>query len=153
MARNVFETLTVLVVDDSKHMRMLMQSLLHALGVYQILMASDGEEAWSKYLQHKPDVVITDAAMTPTDGFVLTKRLRDAEKDTLGHIPIIMISAHTEMSAIKKAKEIGITEFIRKPLAARPLYERLLAVVNRPQKKLVDDSAALSSELKQVAYL
>lgn len=153
MARNVFETLTVLVVDDSKHMRMLMQSLLHALGVHEILMASDGEEAWSKYLTHKPDVVITDAAMAPIDGFVLAQRLRNAEQETNSHIPIIMISAHTEMSAIKKAKDIGITEFIRKPLAARPLYERLLAVVNRPQKKQADADKNLSAPPQQVAYL
>ena len=153
MARNIFETLTVLVVDDSKHMRLLIQSLLHALGVRQIVLASDGEEAWSKYLTHNPDVIITDAAMAPTDGFALAQRLREAERTTLGHIPIIMISAHTEISAIKKAKEIGITEFIRKPLAARPLYERLLAVVNRPEKRQANASENLSAQPAQVAYL
>jgi PleD family two-component response regulator len=153
MARNLFETLTVLIVDDSKHMRLLMQNLLQVLGVKNIVMAGDGEEAWSKYLTCKPDVVITDAAMAPTDGFELARRLRDVERGELGHIPIIMISAHTEMSAIRKAKEIGITEFIRKPLAARPLYERLLAVVNRPLKRQMDTDENLPGPSAQVAYL
>ena len=153
MARNVFETLSVLVVDDSRHMRLLIQSLLHALGVNKVLLASDGEEAWSEYLTHKPDVVITDAAMVPTDGFELARRFRDVERETSNHIPIIMISAHTEISAIKKAKDIGITEFICKPLAARSLYDRLLAVVNRRQKVQVETSEDFSIQATQVAYL
>lgn len=120
----------MLIVDDSSHMRKLIQGLLYALGVGEVVLASDGEDAWSKYLKHKPDVVITDAAMAPTDGFTLARRLRDVETPYM--VPIIMISAHTELSAIEKARDVGITEFIRKPLVARALYERLIAVVNRP---------------------
>lgn len=134
MARSVFETLSVLVVDDSKHMRNLMSGLLRALGVGDIAVAGDGEEAWSQYLHHKPDVVITDAAMQPMDGFVLARRLRDADSRDLGRIPIIMVSAHSELSAVEKARDVGITEFICKPISARLLYERLLAVVNRPRE-------------------
>ena len=87
MARNVFETLTVLVVDDSSHMRYLLLGLLRALGVGEIIMAKDGDEAWSHYVKHKPDLVITDAAMAPTDGFALAKRLRDDDIATSRHIP------------------------------------------------------------------
>lgn len=131
MARNVFETLTVLVVDDSSHMRYLLLGLLRALGVGNVILANDGDEAWSKYIEHQPDLVITDAAMVPTDGFALAKRLRDDDIVTSRHVPIIMISAHTEISAIERAREVGITEFVRKPLVPRALYERLIAVVNR----------------------
>lgn len=134
MARSVFETLSVLVVDDSKHMRNLLSGLLRALGVGDIVVAGDGEEAWSHYLHHKPDVVITDAAMQPMDGFVLARRLRDADSSAFGRIPIIMVSAHSELSAVEKARDIGISEFICKPISARLLYERLVAVVNRPRE-------------------
>ncbi len=140
----------MLVVDDSSHMRKLIQGLLFALGVGTIVLASDGEDAWSKYLKHKPDVVITDAAMAPTDGFALARRLRDVEAQYM--IPIIMISAHTELSAIQKARDVGITEFIRKPLAARALYERLIAVVNRPLDNLAASHIA-AEQTKSVAYL
>lgn len=134
MARSVFEALTVLVVDDSKHMRLLLAELLRALGVGRIVVAGDGDEAWSYYLTHKPDVVITDAAMQPTDGFALARRLRAADSRDLGRIPIIMVSAHSELSAVEKARDVGITEFICKPLSPRLLYERLIAVVNRPRE-------------------
>jgi DNA-binding response OmpR family regulator len=150
MARNLFGTLTVLVVDDSNHMRKLIQGLLYALGVGSIVLASDGEDAWSKFLKHKPDVVITDAAMAPMDGFGLARRLREAQTQHM--VPIIMISAHTELSAIQKARDVGITEFIRKPLAARALYERLIAVVNRPLDNIAASHIA-AEQTKPVAYL
>jgi CheY-like chemotaxis protein len=158
MARNVFEALTVLVVDDSSHMRYLMLGLLRALGVGQVLMANDGDQAWSEFIKHKPDVVITDAAMAPTDGFTLARRLRDMSPDRGGPlldagVPIIMMSAHTELSAIEKARDVGITEFIRKPLNARSLYERLLAVVNRHHDMQIPASLAAQSRLKNIAIV
>ena len=156
VARNVFETLTVLVVDDSSHMRHLMLGLLrlqrgHALrlGVGEVVLANDGEDAWAKFVIHKPDVVITDAAMAPTDGFALAKRLRENDAPAYNRVPIIMISAHTEMSAIEKAREVGITEFVRKPLVPRALYERLIAVINRKH----ESALIAAAPAKPVAYL
>ncbi|MCE9648272.1 MAG: response regulator [Parvibaculum sp.] len=134
MTRSVFEALTVLVVDDSKHMRLLLSELLRTLGVGRIVVAGDGDEAWSHFLKHQPDVVITDAAMQPTDGFALTRRLREADSRDHGRIPIIMVSAHSELSAVEKARDVGVNEFICKPLSPRLLYERLIAVINRPRE-------------------
>lgn len=153
MARNVFETLTVLVVDDSSHMRYLMLGLLRALGVGEVVLANDGDDAWSKYITHKPDVVITDAAMEPTDGFALARRLREASGGGSGRVPIIMVSAHTETSAVEMAREAGITEFVCKPLVPRALYERLVAVINRQQEFPVPAAQVQTDPLAQIAFL
>jgi CheY-like chemotaxis protein len=134
MARSVFETLTVLVVDDSIHIRRLIARLLEVMGVGRILLAADGEEAWSKFLAEKPDLVITDAAMKPMDGFVLTQKLRTMDEGDLCAVPIIMISAHTHQSAIERARDLGITDFLRKPISPRLLYERLVNAINRPRE-------------------
>lgn len=142
MARSVFGALTVLAVDDSKHMRLLLAEILRTLGVGRILVAGDGDEAWSHYLTHKPDVIITDAAMKPMDGFTLVRRLREAEDRDMGRTPIIMVSAHSELSAVERARDVGVTEFLCKPLSPRLLYERLIEVINRPRQYI--DSAAFS---------
>ncbi|MGB5949643.1 MAG: response regulator [Parvibaculum sp.] len=133
MARSIFETLTVLVVDDSIHMRRLISRLLEVIGVRHILLAADGEEAWSKFLTHKPDIVITDAAMKPMDGFVLTHKLRTLDESELCAVPIIMVSAHSQLSAVERARDLGVTDFLCKPISPRLLYERLLGVLNRPR--------------------
>jgi CheY-like chemotaxis protein len=134
MARSVFERLTILVVDDSPYMLRLLSSLLSALGVGEVVTAADGEEAWSKFLKYKPDVVLTDAAMQPTDGFALTRRLRSIGSRELGVVPVIMVSAHSERSSVERARDAGISDFIRKPVSARALYERLVDVINRPRE-------------------
>ncbi len=134
MTRSIFEMLTVLVVDDSLHMRRLIARLLEVLGVSEVIVASDGEEAWAKFLKHRPDIVITDAAMKPTDGFVLAQRLRAIGEDDLRAVPIIMVSAHSELSAVTRARDVGVTDFLCKPISPRLLYERLVGALNRPRK-------------------
>ncbi|MCF8469757.1 MAG: response regulator [Parvibaculum sp.] len=134
MTGSVFERLSVLVVDDSAYMRHLLLTLLQALGVPDIRLAADGDEAWDAFRQGEPDIVITDAAMVPTDGFTLAQRLRSLRGRALGTVPIIMISGHTDLVSIERARDIGITEFLSKPISARGLYERLIQVVDRPRQ-------------------
>lgn len=133
MASPIFRKLTVLVVDDSKHMRRLISRLLEVMGVGRILVAGDGEEAWSKFLSEKPDIVITDAAMAPMDGFMLTRRLRTIDEGELRAVPIIMVSAHSHQSAVERARDLGISEFLCKPISPRVFYERIVHVLNRPR--------------------
>ncbi len=134
MSRSVFNSLSVLVVDDSAYMRHLLTTLLEALGVAEVHVAIDGNEAWEIFRRHEPDLVITDAAMMPVDGFDLAKRLRSLNGRALGTVPIIMISGHTDIASVERARDIGITEFLSKPISARSLYERLIQVVDRPRQ-------------------
>lgn len=133
MAQSVFDKISVLVVDDSAYMRHLLHTLLQALNVSEIHLAINGEEAWELLNRHEPDIVITDAAMVPGDGFMFAKRLRSLRGRALGTIPIIMVSGHTDIASVERARDIGVTEFISKPISPRGLYERLLQVIDRPR--------------------
>lgn len=133
MSANIFSSLTVLITDDSAYMRQLLTSLLHALGVGAVHVASDGKQALEYYIEHEPDIVITDAAMTPVDGFTLAENLRRIDRDMLHTVPIIMISGHTDQASIERARDIGISEFLSKPVSAQGLYQRLIAAIDRPR--------------------
>ncbi|MEP0706638.1 response regulator [Parvibaculum sp.] len=134
MSHSVFEKLTVLVVDDSAYMRHLLMTLLQALGVPRVFLAVDGEEAWELLNTCRPDIVLTDAAMVPGDGFMFAKRLRSLRGHALGLVPIIMVSGHTDLASVERARDIGVTEFLSKPISARSLYERLIQVLDRPRQ-------------------
>ncbi|MEX2249873.1 MAG: response regulator, partial [Parvibaculum sp.] len=99
MTQSIFKKLTVLVVDDSAYMRHLLMTLLKALGVANVHVAAEGAEAWELFRRHEPDIVITDAAMLPVDGFVFAERLRNITGGALGMVPIIMISGHTDLAS------------------------------------------------------
>ncbi|MGB5092523.1 MAG: response regulator [Parvibaculum sp.] len=133
MTTAVFQSLSVLVADDSAYMRQLLASLLHALGVGEVHVASDGEQALEYYLAHEPELVITDAAMKPVDGFTFAEKLRGMDRGMLGMVPIIMVSGHTDQASIERARDIGVSEFLSKPVSAKALYQRLIAAIDRPR--------------------
>lgn len=133
MAESVFGKISVLVVDDSAYMRHLLMTLLQAVGVADVHLAINGEEAWDVLTSREPDIVITDAAMVPGDGFMFAKRLRSLRGRALGMIPIIMVSGHTDLESVERARDIGVTEFLSKPISPRALYERLIQVIDRPR--------------------
>lgn len=134
MSVALFEKLTILVVDDSAYMRHLLMTLLQALGVKNVLLAIDGDEALDILQTNDPDLILTDAAMMPMDGFAFASRLRSIRGRALGMVPIIMISGHTDIASVERARDIGISEFLSKPISARGLYERLIRVLDKPRQ-------------------
>lgn len=139
-AQSLFEPISVLVVDDSAYMRQLLLGLLHALEVGRIFLGANGEEGLELYQRHMPDVVITDAAMEPGDGFDLVKRLRAIDCAELSTAPIIMVSGHTDVASVEKARDAGITAFLSKPISATTLYRRLAEVVCHPRAFIETDT-------------
>ena len=124
--------LRILIVEDSKQMRVLLRALLEAMSVTDILIAEDGETGHALYLESAPDIVITDGAMSPIDGYELTSRIRTDPNNPNPYVPIIMLSGHLERERVEKARASGVTEYLAKPVSWHTLYERLIAIVGNP---------------------
>ena len=129
----LFTRLRVLVVEDSSYMRELLSAMLQALGVKDVIIAKCGDEGFEKLHACRPDIVLTDAAMAPTDGFAFVKRLRNLETPELSVLPVIMISGHRERELIERARDIGVTEYLAKPVTPVGLYSRLIEAASNPR--------------------
>jgi DNA-binding response OmpR family regulator len=103
----------ILVVDDSSTSTFLMESFLEENG-YKVMVAEDGEKAINLLNQQIPDVVFLDLMMPKKSGFEVLTEIRSNER--VKDIPVIIISAKTEQEDIIKAKEMGATEYIYKPV-------------------------------------
>ncbi len=125
-----FESLRVLVVDDSRHMRSLIKSFLMGFGVKEIDEAPDADVAYSLVQEMAPDVVITDWRMPPTDGIDLVRRIRGEEDSPNPYLPLIMLTGFTELHRVKQARDAGVTAFLAKPISAAALYKRLCSVID-----------------------
>jgi CheY-like chemotaxis protein len=125
--------LNVLVVDDNEYMRGVMQTVLWALGISLVHQAESGAAAISVLREHPIDIVFVDWMMQPMSGPELVTFLRTADTSPNPYIPIVMVTAHTEIRNIKSARDIGITEFLAKPITAKTVYERIVAIVERPR--------------------
>ncbi|MEM6384462.1 MAG: response regulator [Pseudomonadota bacterium] len=125
--------LSVLVVDDSLHMRRIVRLLLHGLGIRSIQEAEDGAVALDLFSQNTPDLILTDWVMPVFDGIELTRAVRDQKSSINPYTPIIMLTGFAERSRVIKARDAGINEFLVKPISARELYLRIENCVANPR--------------------
>lgn len=121
--------LSVLIVDDNQNMRRLLHTLLRAAGITAINEADSGKEALEILTSTCPDVIISDLAMKPLDGLEFVRLLRGDEGGFAQHVPVIMLTGHSEEAMVVKARAVGVNDFVVKPVSAVVLKERIERVV------------------------
>ena len=132
-SRYVLENVNVLVLDDNRHMRQLVESILHALGVKQVCQAGDAAQAFKELQHFNADVIIVDWHMEPLDGLDFVRLVRNAKDSPNPYVPIIMLSGYTEYRRVVEARDAGVHEFLAKPISAKALYQRFAAIIDNPR--------------------
>ena len=112
----------ILVVDDEKLNRRLLEALLLPLG-YEVILAVDGQEALEKVNDTPPDVILLDIMMPGFDGFDVAKKLKADEKTRI--IPIIMVTSLNDIESRVRALEAGADDFLSKPVDKSELLARV----------------------------
>lgn len=116
---------TILVVDDEAAIADLVEIHLLAAG-YDVLKAADGDAALAAVDRCPPDLVILDVMMPGTDGIEACRRIR-AERD----IPVLMLSARSEVSDKVLGLGIGADDYVVKPFNPLELVARVKALLRR----------------------
>jgi len=111
----------VLVVDDHEQNRELLLAYLESLGC-RTLAAADGLEAETLLAEHTPDLVLLDIMMPRMSGYQLCSKLKSdpATRD----IPVIMVTALSEVGDVERAVESGADDFLTKPVTKVELLTR-----------------------------
>jgi two-component system chemotaxis response regulator CheY len=113
----------VLVVDDSKTIRLLLREQLKHLG-FEVTEASDGAQALNSLKEMtQVDLVLVDWNMPEMDGIAFVRAVR-AESDYAA-LPMMMVTTNAELTQVSKALEAGVNEYIMKPFTAEILREKL----------------------------
>jgi CheY-like chemotaxis protein len=116
---------TILVVEDYADSRSLMKFMLESDG-YEVLEASNGQEAVETVKYHTPDLILMDMSMPVMDGLTATRIIRGL--DATARLPIIAVTAYGK-SYYRQALEAGCDDLINKPLDSatlQPLLEQYL---------------------------
>ncbi len=128
-----FSNVNALVVEDQDLIRYLLAGILRQLGLNQVVVASDGEAALQILEKFTPDVIFTDYRMEPMDGFQLIKRIRAGKTPVERFVPIVLVTAYTSTREIMRARDLGATEFLAKPISVRLVYLRLCSIIEHPR--------------------
>jgi CheY-like chemotaxis protein len=129
MKIKLIEQLNVLIVEDDRHMRMLIRDMLFALGTKDIATASNGKAAVEKMQAFRSDLILVDLKMEPIGGLEFVRQLRADNKNPYRFIPVIMITAYADLETVAMARDAGITEFMAKPVSAAVLQQRIERVL------------------------
>ncbi len=134
----------VLVVDDVPDNRDLLVRRLNRLDIKQIDQASNGVEALAAIAAGRYDLVLLDIMMPELDGFGVLTALR--ENGRSNEMPVIVISAMSEIDAVVRCVELGAEDFLFKPFNPTLLRARVLASL---EKKALRDSTREELRRKQ----
>ena len=108
----------ILVVDDEQMTTDLAKTFLEKHG-FEVVIASDGEEALELAQEQVPDLILLDVMLPTIDGFEVCKKLKD--NATFKNTPILMFTAKGLSSDVEKGEAAGADEYIVKPFSGKAL--------------------------------
>lgn len=103
---------TILLVDDEQKVLDLIAFRLQLLG-YAVITATTGEDGLSLAEEHRPDLIILDVTLPGADGLTICSQLTASE--TLGSIPVLMLTARSEVEDANRAMAAGAQDYMVKP--------------------------------------
>ncbi len=113
----------ILLVDDERAIVKILSIKLRVSG-YDVITACNGEEALRLTDSEKPDLILLDIIMPKVDGFQVLERLRGRPD-----LPVIALSARLENA--RKARDLGVKDFLTKPFEVDELVSRINSVLGR----------------------
>ena len=124
----------ILIIDDEFPMRYLIEHQLKREG-FDVALAKDGPDGLTAVSKHKPDLVVLDVMMPGMDGFTVCENMRADEQ--LSRVPVIMLSAKTDVQSKRRGLEVGAAKYLTKPISPDDLTHHVRDVLRHTRK---DDS-------------
>lgn len=116
----------ILVVDDDKNTRLLLNAILQSEG-YSVLLAKDGVEALALMDREHVDLAVLDVMMPNMDGYEFVSTLRQANNE----LPVLMVSAKQLPADRKKGFIVGTDDYMTKPIDEEEMLLRIKALLRR----------------------
>lgn len=115
----------IMVVDDDKDIQRMVSRTLELEG-FDVAIAGDGNSALTLLEKRRPILVILDIKMPGLDGYQVIEAIREHH-----NIPIIMLTATTEIASLKKSLYLGADDYVTKPFSTKILIARVRAKLRR----------------------
>jgi len=138
----------ILVVEDMELNQLLMKTLLDDFG-FECEIASNGKIAIEKLLLNTYDIILMDLQMPEMNGFEATEYIRKTLKLTL---PIVALTADVTTVDVAKCKEVGMDDYISKPVDERLLYSKLIGLMEKPGI-IIEKVTNGKAELNKIKYI
>jgi CheY-like chemotaxis protein len=147
--RETRRKLNLLLAEDNKVNQTLAIRLLEKLG-HKVTLANNGIEALHHWQEEKFDAILMDVDMPEMNGYEATERIRELEKSSGTHIPIVAMTAHAMQGAREECLRHGMDSYLTKPIDTEALWQELNILA---QGRTEDEvSTEIKPELKVVDF-
>ncbi|GAA4314918.1 response regulator transcription factor [Compostibacter hankyongensis] len=116
----------VLLIEDEEMLARIVMDSLEMRG-FSMSYAPDGETGWTLFREQAPDIIVMDVMMPGMDGFSLTRKIREADKD----VPILFLTARSRTADVIQGFELGGNDYLRKPFSMDELIVRIRELLKR----------------------
>ncbi|WP_170156803.1 hybrid sensor histidine kinase/response regulator [Roseimicrobium gellanilyticum] len=123
--------LSVLLVEDGRVNQLVATRMLEDRG-HAVTVASNGREALDMFAQESFDAVVMDVHMPELNGFETTSAIREIERASGGHIPIIAMTANAMMGDRERCLAAGMDDYVSKPVRSGELYRAVESFTTIP---------------------
>lgn len=117
----------VLLVEDELLLARIIKDSLESRG-YEMVHAADGRQGLELFATQQPDILVLDVMMPQMDGFTLAAEIRRYNTA----VPIIFLTARSQVEDVVKGFELGGNDYLRKPFSMEELIVRIKALLQRP---------------------
>lgn len=132
----------ILVIDDEQAINELIKINLELAG-YKVIQALDGTKGFALAKQEMPNLIVLDVMMPEVDGFTVAQRIRQNQETK--NIPIIMLTALSQLNDKVKGFDLGVDDYLTKPFEMDELKVRIRALLKRT--KQIPESIAVREVL------
>ncbi|HEY9299262.1 MAG TPA: response regulator [Phormidium sp.] len=131
--REILEGLQILAVDDNEDSLLLTSVILEDYGI-TVTTAISASEAFEKFKQSKPDILICDITMPEKDGYWLIREIKKLELEASEQTPAIALTACARKEDRILAIEAGFQDHLTKPIEPDNLVQAVVTIVKRERK-------------------
>lgn len=129
------EEMTCLIVDDDKFSRTFIKTALYQIGIHNVKEAGNAKEAMELVKEFAIDIILLDQQMPDQNGLEFAKELKNAV-GSIRNIPIIMITVDAQEKTVLEAKQLGIQDYLIKPISPIALKKRIYNTLNFKQERV-----------------
>ncbi len=140
---DIYKTLNILCVEDDENILEIYKDLF-SLMFKKVYFATDGDEGFKSFKENDIHIIITDYQMPKCNGIEMTKKIREIDSS----IPIIMVTALESIDMLRKALDLHVTNFLKKPFDSSSLFSSF----NLAVKSVIADKCILKEQSLKILY-
>ena len=126
------QKLKILILDDEKFFTKMIAIILNDMGIKAVKVFNEPKEALAALATFTPNIIISDIEMPDMDGFQFVKGARKKYPD-INQAAVIFLTSHSEADYIQKAKGLGVSGYLLKPISP----EKIINLINKTYNSLL----------------